>query len=952
MKLFNYLSIILLFVVFYGHSQIKNVGQPFLHNFQKTDYNGGTQTWAMAQAENGTIYMANNAGLLEYDGSFWHTYTVGQNRSIRSLLIVKDRIYIGGYNEFGYFEKGASGVFRYTSLSDKLTPDERNQIDNIWKIHALKDRVIYQSFDRHYIYKDEKLTISDALGKYQFSFPLESDRLLVQDIENGLFIYDKGSEKWLSGTEMFVGTEIWSALKLQPDELLLATLDKGLFRYNNKGIASWNNPANDFLKKNSCLGAAFIDKDHIVFNSVLDGVIIADLNGNIVQHINRQNGLQNNTVLCSLVDRDKNLWLGLDNGISLVIESNPLTFFGSDFNLSTVYATAFYGNKLFVATNQGLFVRELGAARNNGPFRLVKGSTGQAWNVEVINQMLLCSHNRGLMRIEGESVAEIIDPVGYWGIKPLKEHPGLFLGANYNGFTILSKTDNSLKLRNRLQGIAKSTNTFETDGHTVWMKKDNALFKCTLTPELDKFRTIRKIDHIFPGDKGIASLQKIKGEITFQSANRIFSFNDLEQSFTEIRKLSALFQKNPPVKMINEDQFGNLWFAYNEKLGLYKRDGDGYVKVSTAFSGLNGMLVNDYISINARNQDEILIGMTNGLAHFNPSLQKARPIPSAIIRSFAHAGDSLSVSRLSEKKDHYVPFRNNNVRFSFSSPQFEQPGAIEFSYRLKGFDDDWSRWSNASTKEYTNLHEGDYKMELRTRNAFGQISPATAFSFTVSPPWYRHWLAWCIYVLVAAGAIFVIRERIRQHIRRNKYFETVEQRRIYLEKEAKIRQDQLQLEKQIELLKNEKLRLQILAKDKELVNNSLQVVKKNKILNGIIHKMKEIDSERLDETSRSQISRVNKGILKEVNADKSWKDLEKHIRNVHFDFLKRLKEKHPAITPRELDLSTYLLMNMSTKEIAEIMNISSGGVELARYRLRKKLGLAKNENLTGFLMSV
>lgn len=108
----------------------------------------------------------------------------------------------------------------------------------------------------------------------------------------------------------------------------------------------------------------------------------------------------------------------------------------------------------------------------------------------------------------------------------------------------------------------------------------------------------------------------------------------------------------------------------------------------------------------------------------------------------------------------------------------------------------------------------------------------------------------------------------------------------------------------------------------------------------------------MDEATKFQISKLNKSISKEVNNDKSWKDLEKHIKNVHFDFLKRLKEKHPTISPRELDLSTYLLMNMSTKELVEIMNISSGGVELARYRLRKKLDLNKKENLTGYLMSI
>ncbi|WP_248907620.1 LuxR C-terminal-related transcriptional regulator [Flavobacterium sp. K5-23] len=130
------------------------------------------------------------------------------------------------------------------------------------------------------------------------------------------------------------------------------------------------------------------------------------------------------------------------------------------------------------------------------------------------------------------------------------------------------------------------------------------------------------------------------------------------------------------------------------------------------------------------------------------------------------------------------------------------------------------------------------------------------------------------------------------------------------------------------------------------------MAKKNKILNGIIQKIKDINAESFDETTKTQFVKLNKSITKEVNSDKSWKELEKHIKNVHFDFLKRLKEKHPAISPREMDLSTYLLMNMSTKEIAETMNISSGGVELARYRLRKKLNLNNKENLISFIMSI
>jgi DNA-binding CsgD family transcriptional regulator len=243
-------------------------------------------------------------------------------------------------------------------------------------------------------------------------------------------------------------------------------------------------------------------------------------------------------------------------------------------------------------------------------------------------------------------------------------------------------------------------------------------------------------------------------------------------------------------------------------------------------------------------------------------------------------------------------------------------------------------------------------MNVKVRNSFGIISDISSVTFTISPPWYRHFIAYIFYLIFIGATIRVIRDRIKIKIRRNKYYETIEQRRLYLEKEARIRQEQFNLEKEIEKLKNDKLQINLLAKDKELVTNSLQVVKKNKILNGIIQRLKDIDTSAFDENTKFQFEKLRKSILKEVNSDKSWKDLEKHIKNVHFEFLKRLKEKHPTISPRELDLSTYLLMNMSTKEIAEIMNISGGGVELARYRLRKKLDLTKKESLTGYLMSI
>jgi DNA-binding CsgD family transcriptional regulator len=255
-------------------------------------------------------------------------------------------------------------------------------------------------------------------------------------------------------------------------------------------------------------------------------------------------------------------------------------------------------------------------------------------------------------------------------------------------------------------------------------------------------------------------------------------------------------------------------------------------------------------------------------------------------------------------------------------------------------------------KEYTNLREGAYVMKVMARNSYGIQSNEALVQFEVAPPWYRHYLAYLGYLLLALIIIYGVYLNVKIKIRKNKYYETMEQRKLYLEKKSKILEQQRQLEKEIEQLKRDQLKTKILMKDKELVNNSLRIVKKNKTLNSIVHKLRDINTEVLDENTKNQVVKLKKSIVQEVNSDKSWKDLEKHIKNVHFDFLKRLKEKHPNISPRELDLSTYLLLNMSTKEIAEVMNISTGGVELARYRLRKKMGLGKKENLTGYFLDI
>lgn len=938
--------------------QLKNIGLPEINNYKRTDYKGGTQNWDIDQDKDGNLYFANNSGLFQFDGSSWIKYTLPNQSVIRTIEIHDSgKIFVGGYNEFGYFKSNSKGKLVYFSLSKFLNTrndNTENTIDIIWKIHLYRDEVIFQSFGSIFILKNKTIKIIKAPTRFHFSFQV-NNKIYIQDISSGLMEYRGGKIFHILDSSILNNTQVWGMFQLPKNRILIATLDKGLFIYKNGALTSWDSEANNFMIKNSCLGGAIMKDNHIVLNSVRNGIIVCDTSGKIIQFFNLKKGLQNNTVLSSFIDRNNNLWLGLDIGIAFINENSAFSYFGLSDDISTVYASVIFKGNLYVATNQGVFYHSWNIPFKEEPFTLVEGTTGQASNIQIIDGQLICSHNRGALVIVGGKTTKTLDNVGYWVFKKIPNQPKFMIGSNYFGFSLFEKGADGWQFVNQIEGFYKSVGDFEIEEKTIWVKKDNLIFNIALSTGYKSFKSIKTYHHLTETDKGTPSIHKLRNTVYFKTNKHFYKYSQNSNVFYEDKVGGELFKSITDATITREDIDGNIWYTNANGLGvLMKKNKDNYTNVTAPFLHLTQDLVLNNLSVNTVNPENIFIGLTEGLAHYNSKLSTDYMTkPKVFIRGFSALSDTLFFGNGKSTNIKYkIPYRSNYVKSNFSSPSFENIENIKFSYLLDGFDDNWSNWSTSSLKEYTNLREGNYTMKVKAMNSYGIQSDEATFPFKISPPWYRHFLAYIFYILVFSLIIYFIRKNIQAKIRKNKYYETIEQRRLYLEKESRIRQEQFDLEKEIERLKNEKLKIQILSKDKELVTNSLQVVKKNKILNGIIHKLKDINTETFDEPSKFQFTKLNKSIVKEVNADHSWKDLEKHIKNVHFDFLKRLKEKCPAISPRELDLSTYLLMNMSTKEIAEIMNISGGGVELARYRLRKKLDLNKKENLIGYLMSI
>jgi DNA-binding CsgD family transcriptional regulator/ligand-binding sensor domain-containing protein len=949
-------TFLLLITITITRSQKSVIGVPGIKNYTKSEYRSGTQNWDIDQDDNGNVYFANENGLLQFDGLSWQLYKVANCLKVRSVKYDKNsgRIYVGGYSEFGYFESNDKGNLIYTSLSDLVIDSNFVESDFIWKIHIYKDEVIFQSFSGAYIYKNDKISSLKAPDRFQFSFKADN-KLFFQDLNYGILEYNNGTLIPLKGTSVLNDYEIWGMFSMPNNKYIISTLEKGLFIYENEKITSWDTEANRFIKKNGSLGGISLKNDTYILNSVLNGTITCDVNGKVIQHLNIKKGLLNHTVLTSFIDYKNNLWLGLDNGISYVNKNSPFTFFDPSYNLSTVYASIVHNNVLYTATNQGVFYHELNSSFSDNDFTLLKGITAQSWNLQVIGNELICSNNNGAYIIKDKKVIRKIDVKGYYGFKRIPTSPNYVVGANYGGFSLFEITKNGIELKGVIDGFYNSTLFFEIDDNFIWLLRDENLYKMTLNVKNKTFTAIDKISHLNSTKNKVNSLQKINGKVTFETNNQFYTFNNKENIFNEDLGLSNLFKNCLPVDYIKEDAIGNLWYTSNGSLGVLLKESLGSYKNShTIFSNLTGNLVNDNLSINTHDAQNIFIGTTNGLANYNSKFKiDTTDKPKAFIRSFTYNGGIVILGNPSEKKVTYkMPYTKNNVKFTFSSPEFDNSKNLSFSFQLLPFDSNWSKWSKNTIKEYTNLTDGEYIMKVKTRNSYNKESDTKILKFVITPPWYKHYIAYIAYILILILIIYFTSVFIKMRYRKREYYKTIEHRKIYLEKESKIRKEQYHLENQIQKLKREKLQSKLRSKNKELVNNSLQVVKKNKILNKIIKNLSDMEVNSFNETNKALFNSLKKNITKEINADNSWKDLEKHIKNVHFEFLKRLKEKCPTITPRELDLSTYLLMNMTTKEISEVMNISTKSASVSRYRLRKKLGLERDQNLTGYLLSI
>ena len=920
-------------ILFFFSLSIYTQSFPPIQSYTPQEYSAANQNWKISETSKNEILFANSEALLLFNGTSWNNYSSPNGSIVRSVKNIDDKIYIGSHSDFGFFQKSNNGVLVYTSLVEKLNLIIEED-EEFWNILLLDNWIIFQSISRLIFIDKNNNDVKYLKLKGIINNSFSIDKQIYIALNTGLFKLVNGQSELVIDSNQ-LPSQIVNIFNSE-NGLLILTSKHGFYLEKSPGVLIRVNSSLDSLNDGfSIFSAIQLQDSSYALGSVGQGLFLLDSDLKSLKKIDKSRGLANNTVLSLYEDTKNNIWLGLDNGITVINNDSPFSIYSdSDGVLGTIYATKLFNKILYVGTNQGLFFKKY---NTDEPFRLIKETSGQVWSLIEIDNTLFCGHNNGTFIVLNGSVKKISNTNGSWTFRKISDDSSDVLEGSYYGLKILSKVNEQWIVKNNITGFDISSRFFEisNNGKIIVSHGYKGVYKLSVNSDFTNIIDYELDSIALKG--GNTSLAKFDNNIYYNYDKGMLKYNSLSNDFSKDTLLSNLSSKDLLYGIIRNDFDGKLWlFSENNIHYVYKDLVSGNKKVSSIVS-TNQLRRTVYENISKIDDSNYVIGTNNG--YITLDLDKYKLLPPKVNISKIESYE-LNQNPISVNNEEFIQFESsfNNLRFHTNVSNYQKFQPITFEYLLEGYLSEWVSVKESPFIEFNNLKPGDYEFRVRARVGDFYSSNVDSISFSVESPWYFSNFMIANYFLVFAIVFFLF----------NRSYE-----KYYREKEQKIirtNQNKLELieiEKKQALMAVENIKLQndIESKNRELAVSTMSMIKKNQFLSKIKSDLKKSES-------GDKIFSVIKMIDRNLNNKDDWKFFEEAFNNADKDFLKKVKSTHPSLTNNDLRLCAYLRLNLSSKDIAPLLNISLSSVEIKRYRLRKKMQLTHNEGLTDHLLSL
>jgi DNA-binding CsgD family transcriptional regulator len=919
-----------------------------ISNYEINNLGAGNQNWDIESDGKQRIFVANNHGLLVLENTNIRLFEIEERTVFRSVAYLNDRVYTGSFEDFGFWEENEEGEFHYTSLAAKLENPAMNN-DEIWKIIEHQNRIYFHSFGSIYGYDGENVYRVPKDGSFMFLHQT-GERVFTQRIQGGLFELNNDEFTKIPNSDFLNNEEVKSIIQWEEDSYLIGTT-LGIYTFENGQFSTWTGESSEQVVKNN-LNTMIKAGDKLVIGTILDGLFVYDQDFRLSEHINNEQQLQNNTVLALEVDPLGNIWVGMDKGLTYIAFDTPIhTYNDASQGIGSVYAASLFNNQLYVGTNQGVFRYDRDENGNFYNRNLIPGSQGQVWFLKVVDDRLYAGLNDGTYTIEGLNLQKVSSTFGGYTLKePVGITKNVLVQSTYSDLLVYEYLENTWRQSYALEGFSAPARFLEFDhlgniwlGHAV-----KGIYKLQPNITFNSIDQVQKIgtDQALP--QSTNRVFKLDNRIMTSYRDTLYQWDSIDKSFVPYFDIDPLFTESGTIQNIVPAGNQRWWVVKHQEVMLIEMH---FNSIRVLYRLLPEMydfdLVAEYENVIALSNSLHLICLDEGFAILNldklDQNQYATPFVSIQKVESVTLENGQNPAVYKPIRDNELAYRANTIQFHWTTSQMVGNQTF-FQYKLDGLDTDWSSWTTETNTQYLRLPSGRYTFHVRSIGINGMLTETESYVFVVKKPWYLTGGFILLYVVIIASFGFMI----RLYITRKRWRAISEE----LEhKHTQMRRDREKAEKEIIKLTNDKLQSEVEHKSAQLASNTMAMMRKNNLLNSIKEELDKQRKEWGDKVPDRYFNQMHRLIDQGIEDEHEWEVFEQLYDQAHGDFFKRLKKKYPQLTPSDLRLCAYLRMNLSSKEISPLLNISVRGVEERRYRLRKRLNLSTNTNLNELIMT-
>ena len=736
--------------------------------------------------------------------------------------------------------------------------------------------------------------------------------------------------------------------------------ENGLLIIYNSGDIEFSTPfgaKSEFTDLAKALRGTFVNHvlqlsdTRLAISTQRAGLFLYNLQERSLEKVTTKEGLESNACLRSFQDYSGNLWIGMQNGIALIHVNSPLRLLSKEININgSGYEAYETPEGTYFTTSNGIYFLEKGAAQSI----FLQGTEGPAYSIQKIAGKYYAGHHTGLFLLENRQATRIAEINGLWNIKQLRYHPGYVLGGTYSGlFLFKIDTENTLEAVQPIEGFKASSRFFEEDRlGNIWVSQYyQGLYQLKLSDDLAAIEVKNVSEESDLPIKEQIILSRINDELYLATNLGIYQIHPESETVIESKTFSEQIGEQPVYLLVQDGKNRVHVVAENFIAHFDQISPNNYQFTRSSLYQMRYHLNNDLLFASIHTSNGVLFSANDGFIYYDPALENNfANTPSLLISKIREVSKNTAIfnrTAFAEKKEISSPISlGSNIKvlkLEVESFQFNGLENQQFRYYLKGQDKDFSEWTNTASKEYTNLPEGKYTFMVQGRNHLGEIISGQPLSFTVRAPFYRSTFAKITYVLLGILALFLgaYLQRRRYKIKAVKTAEVKQQKLMAIERKK---------EQELLQLKEEKMKSEIQHVNKLLAASTMNLVVKNEFIESIKEEITDVKSLGVHKDARKALEKIVKEINVNLRVQEDWQQFEYHFDAVHGDFLARLRHQFPDISPNEQKLCAFLRLNLNTKDISNLLGISVRGVEVARYRLRKKLDLLTGQNLSKFIL--